>query len=463
MRAAAVVRDAIGRWADPRVLPHIILVSVALRVAAALVLGNEVTEQPGIADQLSYHALGQRVADGWGFTFAEGHWPATPAGEPTAHWSFLYTLYLAAVYTLVGAQPVAARLLQAVVVGVLHPWLAWRVGGRLFGERAGVLAALFSAVYGYFAYYAAGLLTEAFYFVGILWTLDAATRLAARVRAADDDPRRSGVGETWDVRGWVELGLAIGLTGLLRQVFLVFAPVLAFWLLWVTAGPRGRLSWERVRRPLAGVAVTATVAVLLVAPWTIRNYRAFGTFVLLNTNAGFALYWGNHPVHGSQFIPIFDGEFYGRLIPDELRHLNEAAMDRALLGRAVEEIGRDPGRFLRLSASRVREYVRFWPSQDSGRVGNAVRLLSFGVFLPFMAFGLVVAIRTVRDRKEERLAPGASLLGLFVVVYTAIHLVTWTLIRYRLPVDVVLLVFAAHGVAYLTSGADRRAAHPAKM
>lgn len=454
MRASAIARERTGRWADPRLLPHIVLVSVALRGAAALFLGNQVTEQPGIADQLSYHALALRVADGWGFTFAEGHWPATPAGEPTAHWSFLYTLYLAAVYVVVGAQPLVARLAQAVVVGVLHPWLAWRLGQRLFGPRTGILAALFSAVYGYFIYYAGGLLTEAFYFVAILWTLDAATRLAAA---------RHG---SWRLRGWVELGLAIGITGLLRQVFLVFAPVLAMWLLWLMAGPRAQLSWRRARAPLAGVAIAAATAVLLVAPWTIRNYRAFGTFVPLNTNAGFALYWGNHPVHGTEFVPLFDGQTYGTLIPDDLRPLNEAALDRALLGRAFDEIARDPVRYLRLSVSRIREYVRFWPSSDSGLLSNAVRVLSFGVFLPFMIAGVALTIAMAWRGARAADAPGASLLGLFVLVYTGIHVASWTLIRYRLPVDAVLLIFAAYAVAHFSADDhDRRSrpvAHPAR-
>ena len=34
------------------------------------------------------------------------------------------------------------------------------------------------------------------------------------------------------------------------------------------------------------------------------------------------------------------------------------------------------------------------------------------------------------------------LLYMFIVVYTGIHILTWTLVRYRLPVDAVLVIFA---------------------
>ena len=88
----------------------------------------------------------ERVVAGHGFSFAEDHWPATPGGEPTAHWSYLYTLYLAAVYSLFGVQPLIARLIQAVLTGVLHTWLAYRIGRRVFGIETGVLSVAFSAI-----------------------------------------------------------------------------------------------------------------------------------------------------------------------------------------------------------------------------------------------------------------------------------------------------------------------------
>ncbi|HKI53610.1 MAG TPA: hypothetical protein VJ987_05760, partial [Anaerolineales bacterium] len=92
----------------------IIFISVLLRVMVAFYMGNEVVELPGIFDQISYHNLALRVLGGHGFTFGEQWWPITRAGEPTAHWSFPYTLYLVATYALFGARPLAARILQAI-------------------------------------------------------------------------------------------------------------------------------------------------------------------------------------------------------------------------------------------------------------------------------------------------------------------------------------------------------------
>lgn len=421
-----------------QVLLAIVGVSVLLRLLSAFYQGNAVVDLPGIYDQLSYHGLAQRVVDGHGFSFAEGHWPATRAGEPTAHWSYLYTLYLAAVYAVFGVQPLAARVIQAVIVGILHPWLTYRIGQRVFGVPVGVLAAGFSAIYIYFFYYAGGLLTESFYFVGILWTLDVAMRVAAQ----RDRPLR------W--RLWVELGLAIGVTGLLRQVFLLVVPFLFLWIWWSLSAPAAsaRRSIRQFLRSdvLLGMASTVAVVVLLIAPWTIRNYRAFGAFTPLNTNAGFAFFWGNHPTYGAHFVPLLGTKEYYELIPKQLLHLNEAELDRALLNEAIGFIVADPVRYALLSIDRSREYFKFWPSLESSTISNISRVGSFALFLPFMLYGLWISLACWRTPQHEGQQAQIVLLFSFMVVYALIHLLTWALIRYRLPIDTVLLVFAALGV-----------------
>jgi 4-amino-4-deoxy-L-arabinose transferase-like glycosyltransferase len=421
-----------------RLLFTIILIAVLLRVAAALYLGNVAQDLPGIFDQISYHNLALRVAAGHGFSFAESWWPATAANAPTAHWSFLYTLYLAAVYTLFGPNPLVARLIQAVAVGVLMPWLLYRIGCRLLpaksgqqessaslpgwtqGQGLGLAAAAISAIYIYFVYYAAALITESFYILALLWMFDLSLQISQEAR---ERPRQ-----------WLLLGLALALAVLLRQLVLLFIPFLLFWLWWVT-----RPRWGTLLLPL----VVVTLAIL---PWTIRNYLAFDQFVLLNTNAGYAFFWGNHPIYGSRFVPILTPEMgsYYSLIPLELLHLDEAALDKALLKRALATIVADPARFLLLSLSRIPHYFVFWPSATSGAISNVSRVGSFGLFLPFMLYGLFLSWRY--NSLARRSASPFFLLYLFMATYTAVHVFTWTLIRYRLPVDAVLLLFAGLAV-----------------
>jgi hypothetical protein len=429
------------RW-----LIAILLLSVLLRVGVALYLGDAIIEtRGGTSDQISYDALAQRVAGGYGFSFATDWWPGVAANQPTAFWSYLYTLFLAAVYVTVGHHPLIARLIQAVLVGLAMPWLTWRIGQRLFGDGPALIAAASSAVYLYFITYAASLMTEALYITSILWTLDAAMRLAEALNSEATAGRRLRLG--------LELGLAMGATLLLRQVISVFLATLAFWFLW--------LAWRRgwLRRASGPLAAAALVVILACLPFVVRNYRLFGVIGMPNTNVGINFFWANHPIYGTQFEAVLSPEHgvsYQELIPPELRGLNDALLDRALLRRGVQLVLDDPGRYLLLCLSRIPIYFQFWPAPQSTLLSNAARLLSFGLFLPFMLYGLMLAIQDARQGEPLR-QTGASdlrltflaLVWLFMAVYTAVHLASWANVRYRLPVDATLLIFAAVGIANL--------------
>ncbi len=431
--------------ADRHWLTVIILVAISLRTAAALYLGDHVTDLPGTFDQISYDMLSQRVLHGHGFTVAKAWWPATPAGEPTAHWSYLYTLYLVAVYGLFGYHPLIARLIQAIAAGLLMPWLAYRLGRRHFGRQVGLAAAGLMALYAYFIYYAAALMTETFYITAILWTLDLAGQLG---QASSHIPNSQSTSHNSRfILKWLFLGLALAIAVLLRQVFLLFIPILFGWLLWRSL----RYQVRSLKQTASGLVAATVILASLIAPWTLRNYRAFDSFVLLNTNAGFAFFWGNHPIHGNDFIAILpdDGPSYHDLIPPELLELNEADLDRALLKRALAFVQADPGRYLILSISRIKDYFYFWPSSASSLVSNISRVLSFGILWPFMLYGLICGVR--RSLPSE-----ASILYIFITTYTAIHLLSWALIRYRLPVDAILLVFAGVALVKLQGKLARR-------
>ncbi len=466
-----------GRWEVATwALVAIIAVAVALRVGSALMQGEAVVPLPGIYDQVSYDALARQVLAGRGFRFDAEWWPVTRAGEPTAHWSYLYTMFLAAAYAVFGVHATAARVIQAVVAGIAMPWLVYRLALRALGRTAGLVSAGLSAVYAYFVYYAGALMTETFYIVAILWALDLAMWLGmeegggilrrdAPQNDKGDTPQDDGAAARLDdgepVWRWALLGVALGIAVLLRQLFLFFVPFVFGWITWVR--------WQRARtdehravetrdgaslRDVIGVkywVVSLVVLTVMILPWTIRNMQVFHRVVLLNTNAGYAFFWANHPIYGTHFVGILpkEGPSYQELIPQELRGLDEAALDQALMARAVGFIVADPGRYALLSLSRIPEYFKFWPSGESGTVSNLARTLSSGVLLPFMVYGLALAGWRRKKLAREGRWRAVVLLYVYIAVYTLIHLLSWALIRYRLPVDAALMLFAGYGMVDL--------------
>lgn len=441
------------RWIRAHALLLILALSVVTRLLAVVYLGNDLSEtRGGTYDQISYDALAQRVVAGHGFSFAVDSWPYAKAGAPTAFWSFGYVLFLAAVYAVFGHLPLIARLLQAITVGILLPWLTYRITDRIFGRHAALIAALISAVYLYFILFAAALMTESLYIVVILWSIDAAMRLG------DYDGRQVAPGvpsALSRVLLGVELGLALGITLLLRQVILPYFVLLLAWL--------GFLALHSAHRRSAFLAILVAVliAVGLTLPAVIRNYFVFGQVGMPNTNSGFAFFWSNHPIYGTSFEPVLSpslGISYQDLIPEDLRSLNEVELDRALMRAGLDFVRQDPLRYVRLTISRIPVYFLFWPVQESSLASNVARVASFGLFLPFMLIGIGLSLAKCQWKEIRILANSAPsstqcrhlvLIFAFILLYTVIHLASWANVRYRLPVDAFLIMFAGYAGATL--------------
>jgi 4-amino-4-deoxy-L-arabinose transferase-like glycosyltransferase len=403
---------------DQRLLIPILLVSVISRVGMALYLGDHAVPTPAAYDQVFFHDVGLNLLSGDGFSFSTPPWGFIEPNRPSAFISFAYGLFIAGVYAAFGPHPLLARVVQALLCS-LTPWLVYRLARRMLASPptvAGgmtmvpIIAAAVSAVYTYFVYYSATLMTEGLYLLAVAWALVLTVDLSIQPSMAR----------------WALWGLAVGLASLLRQVFMPIALLLFAYAVWRTWPDRQR----RVRP--AHVLAALAVGTALILPWTVRNYLVFHRFLLLNSQAGLALWNANHPDLGTHFeaAAMFP-------IPDDLRGLNEVDLTNELMRRGVQEILADPRRFLLLSLDRLRIWLIFWPMRESSLFSNIARPLSFGISLPFIIVGLV---RSAREWRRW------LLLYLFIGLYTFIHVISWVQIRYRMPVDLALVPFTALGI-----------------
>jgi hypothetical protein len=245
-------------------------------------------------------------------------------------------------------------------------------------------------------------------------------------------------------------------TILLRQTFLPIIGLIGLWLWYAAQGMRAKI--------IKGFSLSILILILGIAPWTIRNYRVFHQFVLLNTNAGYAFYWANHPIFGTNFSNgLPQGVTWGSLIPQELSGMDEASLEKELMRRSLRTIMDDPGRYILLSLSRLKEQFKFWPAPESPLISDISRVGSFGIFLPFICYGMLLVIfqperyGLFEDSNDNGKFSHFSAwvntsialwLGFFIL-YTIMHLASWAAIRYRLPTDAVMIIFAAVGIVDL--------------
>jgi hypothetical protein len=73
---------------------------------------------------------------------------------------------------------------------------------------------------------------------------------------------------------------------------------------------------------------------------------------------------------------------------------------------------------------------------------------------PAMIYGVFLRIKKTSSETGKWLwsflISPEGLLFFFAVIYSLVHILTWTLIRYRLPVDAVLIPFAALAISDLS-------------
>ena len=394
-------------------LLSILAVALFIRILAAFYLGNTVTGLSGAQDEITYSMLGQRFASGHGMTFPENWYPWIKADAPQSYFSYTISLYLAGIYTLFGYQPIVARLITG-VLSTLLVLMIYLVAKRLFGERVALISSAIAAVYAYLIFYGVTLITETPFMLALVIAIYVALR----------------VKEQPSVGLWVTLGVTLAMTILLRMAVIAFVPVLLLW-----------LALElRDRTQLKMLFIPVLIIVLAVLPFTIRNYLLWNNFVLMQTQFGHVFWNGNHPGHNGNFHPyrVFP-------IPEEvLTSKNEAGMlpsDAEITNRlfrlGIENVQNDPPHFVLLTLTRLRELFKFWPTHDSTLQANLFRIISFGALLPFTIIGLILNLRNWRT-----LAP----VYLFILIHTGIHAVTWTMIRYRIPLDVFFIMFAAYAL-----------------
>lgn len=381
----------------------ILAIALLLRVGVALYLGNSVSGLSGAHDEISYSMLGQRYAEGHGMTFPQPWYPWIGADSPQSYYSYTISLMLAGVYSVFGYQPLVARLMMA-ILSTLIVLMIYLVGRRFFNEQVALTAALIAALYAYLIFYGVTLVTETPFTLAILIAIYASFRIAEGGRT------------TW----WFVLGLALATAILFRMAVVFFLPFLIIWLFMLLPTWRAR---SYVLIPVALIAVS-------VLPLTARNYRMWDRFLLLESQFGHVFWNGNHPDHDGDFHPfqVFP------IPPEVLESKNDAIITNQLLQMGIANVIADPPHFIQLTVTRLREFFTFWPTAGSTREANLLRVLSFGILVPFAAIGLVANFKNWRR---------LSLVYLFIVIHTGVYAVSWTMIRYRIPIDVFLIMFAA--------------------
>jgi 4-amino-4-deoxy-L-arabinose transferase-like glycosyltransferase len=341
--------------------------------------------------------------------------PFSPFKSPILFYPPAYPYLLGAAQYFLGSLR-AALWVQALLGGLLVPAVGL-AGRRAFSARAGIAAAAAIAFYPELVWFAAHFWSETLFILLLWWGLE-------RLLAADGNPG-SGLGAA------VAAGLLCGLGALTRETILPFVPAAALWLAWPRVGARAQTGARRA-------AAFVLAALVVIAPWTWRNWVVFHAFVPVSTFGPLNLWLGNSALPREEIYRQSDA-------PEG--PIAQYALARVKAMEAIRE--RQPGWIVEKTLS---EMPKFWgPGSealdhlDRGAYGDpprAARLAAKALIHVPYAATLVFFLLGLRRLAIDR---ARAMLLLFLAGYNALHVVAFALPRYRLPILPLLLLVAADG------------------
>jgi 4-amino-4-deoxy-L-arabinose transferase-like glycosyltransferase len=361
------------------------------------------------------------------FTYIDRHVVVPGASHPP-----LWTMMLVFAYAI-GLKTYVAQLLGACAVGAAAVFMTGLVAREVAGNRAGLIAAVVAALYpNYWINFGLGLGETV-----LLLIIGAVLLVAIRFW------RRPSM---W---GAATLGLLGALAALTRAeqillLVLVFVPLALV------------VRETTPRRRVAFIGVGLATALVVLAPWVGFNLARFDKPTYLSTDSG-------STVASANCGPTYSGRWLGYEDVFCLSHVTPQTLDESVADAQLRHVGLAYARAhitrvpIVVVARAARELGLFKPLQQL-RLEQEINGRPYGPafigLLMFYALSLLSILGAITLRRRRvTLVP---FLGILVgVVITA--MLTFGETRYRVPLDVVVVILGAVALDYVLPKRRRRA------
>lgn len=216
---------------------------------------------------------------------------------------------------------------------------------------------------------------------------------------------------------WCGYGFLWGAQLLTNPSFATTIPFVLLWLAWELR----KQGQHWVRLP----ACTALCIILACAPWTIRNYMVFHTFVPLRSNFGLEFWRFNNPKPGLHPTNSLT-ELQEYVKKGEIAYMKEKKEE------AIQFIRAHPAQFFQTSKKRV---LYFW-----------IRGRRDGVLLAWWNLGFIVLAASGTLFLARKSVSYALIFAIFPVIFPLIYYATLASAVYRHAIEPALTLTAAAGL-----------------
>ena len=361
---------------------------------------------------------------------SKGSLPPLMKSQLTSNQAPGYPFLLLITWKLIGENSAAyiiISLLQAVLISSIVFPIRW-LTTRWFGENAGILACWLVCLMPAYVWFTTRIAQPAIVIAFHPWLL------AGWLKLTEDNSLRRSM--------WV--GLGTGIAGLFQPVLLAVYGLLGLILL--------MKSW--IKRSMANVwmLVLAMVLVMLVlVPWTVRNYRVHNQLVFVKSVFWFNFWIGNNP-HATGTIMLKGGKMYvvkAAISPEYFTIDSEMEYMKALQRDSVNYVRSEPTAFVIRTLKKI---IWFWtvvPRDYLKGVGDTPRLnfywLQACYWVVFLLLAVFARLRHGRFRGEY---------SMMLIIYFIVYSMTYGLThvshaRFRVEMEFLIIPAVAQGILML--------------
>ena len=407
-------RERIGRTS----LAGIALWGFALRVAAIFLLHTYKmrTSEDNFAFGYETGRVARSIVVGQGFSN-----PFHGITGPTAWEAPLYPYVVAGVFRLAGIY----TRLSAVLLLIFNSFFSaitvipvYLIAKKVFGPRVARWAAWTWALLPYAMTWAIHWVWETSLTAFLLTT---AFWLALEISDAEE-PRRH--------RLWLWFGLVWGIAALTNPSCLAFLPFVGGWVCY-------RL-WREGKPWFVMATAAALVFFAMITPWEVRNYRVFHQFIPIRSNGGAELRLGNGPgAMGIWMQGLHPSQDQMQL--QLYREMGEVAYVKMRQRQALDWMRAHPGS---AAVVELKKAIYYWAGVPNPSANWLAVQGKNSVFLAWSVLAWWGLGRMIRLRHR-----GAFLFAALLLAYPAIYYVTFTQVRYRHPIEPVMLILAVYVIS----------------
>ena len=370
-------------------------------------------------------SIAASIAAGHGFS---SPMRLVPSG-PTALFAPIYPYFIAGIFKLFGTFSYTSSVLIRTIQCAFSAFTCWPlyfIARRVLGKAAGAATTWIWVFFPGSIYFA----------VEWVWDTSVVALWIALVIAATLKLRGSD-----RVGWWVGYGALWGVGAMINPSILAVLPFLALWAIWPLR--------ERFAHAAKLALVCSAVFFVCLVPWTVRNYVVFHRFVPLRSN--FALEWwlDNHTRYPDRSVhPIdYQPELDKYVQMTEMPYMDEKKREAMAFVRSYPA---DEANFV------LHRFVHTWleiteSPLDLWRTIPLYLKFSIVVSTAFTLLAFLGAWFAVRSG-DPAVTPVATVL----MVYPIVFYITHTGLRYRFPIDSLMLLFAMYGVSHCAALVKRR-------